>query len=163
LLVSVEPAARPERPAALALASIRRNETSPGARVKSLSYLDNVMARLQAQDRGADEALMLNSRGEIAGGAAANLFWLADGRLYTPALDCGVLDGIARGQVIAAAPGLGLAVVETRAQLAELEGAQAVFLTNSLIGVRPVHQIGGRPVGHRAEISILAAVLEAAG
>jgi len=81
---------------------------------------------------------MLNNRGEIACAAAANIFWVKDGRLFTPALDCGVLDGIMRGRVMAAA-----AVEEVRAPRTALQDAEAVFLTNSLIGVRVAASLDG--------------------
>ena len=129
---------------------IRRNETSPAARLKTLSYLDNVLARAQARAAGADEALLLNTRGELACAAVANLFWIAGGRLYTPALECGVLEGIMRRQVLAAARALGIETVETAAPRAALDDAEALFLTNSLAGVRPVAELDGRAFGdHR--------------
>ncbi len=144
LVVSAAPSAKPVTPARLVTAAIRRNEGSPVSRIKSLNYLDNVLARRAARQAGADEALMLNNRGEIAGGAAANLFWFEGDTLLTPALECGVLDGVMRGLVIDRAARLGIAVHEVTAT--DLEGATGVFLTNSLIGVRPVHSIDGAPV-----------------
>ncbi|HEY3887643.1 MAG TPA: aminotransferase class IV, partial [Caulobacteraceae bacterium] len=96
LMVAATPAPLPLSPAALAIVSVRRNAGSPASRLKTLAYLDNVLARREALAAGADEAVMLNTAGELACAAAANLFWVSDGRLRTPALDCGVLDGIAR-------------------------------------------------------------------
>jgi branched-chain amino acid aminotransferase len=144
LIARASPAPRPGGPAGLETVAIRRNPTSPLSRIKSLSYLDNVLARRQARDAGADEALMLNTKGELACAAAANLFWVRSGRLYTPALECGVLDGIMRGLVIEAARAMSVEVVELAAPLDALEAAEAVFLTNSLIGVRPVGRLDGR-------------------
>jgi branched-chain amino acid aminotransferase/4-amino-4-deoxychorismate lyase len=80
---------------------------------------------------------MLNTRGEIACAAAANLFWIAQGRLFTPALDCGALAGVVRARVMRAARRMGVEVVETAAPVEALTSADSVFLTNSLIGVRP--------------------------
>ena len=156
LLATVADAPRVQGPATLALVEIRRNPSSPTARHKTLAYLDNVMARRQARASGADEAVLLNPQGEIAGCAAANLFWIAQDRLHTPALDCGALEGIMRAQVIAAARAMGLAVVEAHATLTALEGAAAAFLTNSLIGVRPVSRIDGVRFGENAQIEALA-------
>ena len=138
LFASAAPSAAPEGPARLTLGAVRRNEGSPASRLKTLAYLDNVLAREEARARGADEAVMLNNRGEVACASAANLFWAREGRLFTPALGCGVLAGVVRGRAIAAAAGLGLEVVETAADPGALAGAEAVFLTNSLIGLRPV-------------------------
>lgn len=138
LLASAAPAAAPAGPARLSLSAVRRNEGSPASRLKSLAYLDNILARQEARARGADEAVMLNNRGEVACAAAANLFWVRDGRLFTPALGCGVLAGVLRARVIAVAAGLGVEVVEVAAHPEELAAAEAVFLTNSLIGLREV-------------------------
>lgn len=134
----------PAGPASLVTVGVRRNEHSPVSRLKTLSYLDNVLARREAG--GGAEALMLNTAGEIACAAAANLFWLRDGRLFTPALDCGVLEGIMRGQVIARARARGMAVEEVRTGREVLDGVDGLFLTNSLIGVRAVATLDGRPV-----------------
>jgi len=144
LFATAAAAPKPTTPARLVTVDVRRNDTSIAARLKTLSYLDNVLARREALARGADEALMLNTRGEIAGAAAANIFWLEDDRLFTPALDCGVLAGIARGEVMATAAAAGLTVEEVRARPEALGGAQGVFLTSSLIGLRPVVALDGR-------------------
>lgn len=146
LLAMAAAAPAPQGPASLATVAIRRNETSPLARLKTLSYLDNVLARRLARAAGAEEALMLNGKGEIACAAAANLFWIEAGRLFTPALECGVLDGILRGRAIAAARSLGVEVVQAAEGLATLGRAEGMFLTSSLIGVRPVQALDGRPV-----------------
>ncbi len=142
LFATAARAPAPAGPAELAISAVRRNEGSPASRLKTLAYLDNVLARIEARERGADEALMLNNRGEVACATAANLFWLRQGRLFTPSLDCGVLAGVTRGRVIAAARAQGLEVVETRAALDEATGAQAMMLTNSLIGLRDVRRLG---------------------
>jgi aminodeoxychorismate lyase len=133
----------PTTPARLVTSSIRRNADSPASRLKTLAYLDNVLARREAAQAGADEALMLNTRGEVAGAAAANIFWIQGEALFTPALECGVLAGIARAQVMARAEALGVQTIRVRAQPEELARAQAVFLTNSLIGVRAVSVLDG--------------------
>ncbi len=159
LIVTAGLAAKPEGPLALAVSDIRRNETSPTARLKTLAYLDNVMARRQARARGADEAVLLNSRGQLACCAAANLFWFKRDQLFTPALDCGALGGIMRGHILAAAPNLGLEPVETRAALGELEQADGVFISNSLIGVRAVSALDGRPVSRNRWIEALSLAL----
>lgn len=131
-------------PARLATSTVRRNEGSPASRWKTLAYLDSVLARREAVAAGADEALMLNVAGEVACAAAANVFWIAAGRLFTPDLACGVLAGVMRGRVLRAASGLGVEAAEVRARPGALEDAEAVFLTNSLIGVRPVAELDGR-------------------
>lgn len=143
LFATAAPAPLSDGAAQLVISEVRRNEGSPISRLKSLSYADNITARVRARARGADEAVMLNNAGAVACATAANLFWLREGRLVTPALACGVLDGIARSQVIAAAAALGVAVEEVRADAQALLKAEAAFLTNSLMGIRPVSRIEG--------------------
>jgi branched-chain amino acid aminotransferase/4-amino-4-deoxychorismate lyase len=150
LIASASVAPQPPLGVRLATVPLRRNETSPVSRLKTLSYLDNVLARRQARDAGAEDALMLNTAGHVACAAAANLFWIAGERLYTPALDCGVLDGIMRARVMASAHELGAPVQAVRVGMEALELADAMFLTNSLTGVCPVLSLDGREVGtHR--------------
>ena len=144
LVATAAAAPAPPGPASLAIVSVRRNQASPASRLKTLAYLDNVLARREARGLGADEAVMLNTAGEVASAAAANLFWLSNGRLCTPALDCGVLDGIARAQVLALAARMGIEAGELRAGPEALAQAEALFLTNSLIGVRAVSRLGDR-------------------
>ncbi|MDP2215392.1 aminotransferase class IV [Phenylobacterium sp.] len=144
LFATASPAPPPVGPARLITAQTRRNAGSLASRHKTLSYLDNVMARREARSAGADEAVMLNTEGHVACAAAANLFWIAEGRLWTPALDCGVLAGVTRAQVLARAAQAGLEVVETACGPDSLQRAEAVFLTNSLIGVRAVASLDGR-------------------
>ncbi len=146
MLATAAAAPRPSGPARVIISTVRRNEGSPASRLKTLAYLDNVLARRGARESGADEALMLNNRGELTSATAANMFWIEDGRLYTPALDCGVLDGVMRAAVLAEAGRRGLECLEVRTAPSALAGAQAIFLTNSLIGVRPVAWLDGRPV-----------------
>ena len=144
MVATAAPAPRPSTPARLLTATVRRNDASPASRLKTLSYLDNVLARREALASGADEAVMLNTRGQPACAAAANLFWISGGELFTPALQCGVLAGVTRAQLIAAARAQGVAVHEVAAEAAALAGAEAVLITNSLIGVRLVSSLDGR-------------------
>jgi branched-chain amino acid aminotransferase/4-amino-4-deoxychorismate lyase len=159
LIATAAAAPRPETPAALVTARVRRNHQSPAARLKTLSYLDNVLARAEAREVGADEAVMLNARGELACAAAANLFWIAEGRLFTPALGCGVLPGIVRGEVLAAAAELGVAVQAVRVGPEALAQAEAVFITNALIGVRPVAGVDDGIYSSHALVERLAAAV----
>lgn len=143
MLAAAAPAPRPTAPARLAISRVRRNEGSPASRLKTLAYLDNVLARREAAAAGADEAVMLNNAGHLACAAAANLFWLRDGRLFTPAPDCGVLEGVMRAALIAEAGRRDVEVVEVRAAPEVLAQAEAVFITNSLIGVRVASSLDG--------------------
>ncbi|TNC08420.1 class IV aminotransferase [Methylobacterium terricola] len=128
----------------LGWSAIRRNETSPAARHKTLGYLDAVLAAKAAAEQGHDEALFLNTRAQVACAGTGNLFAVFGREVVTPSLDEGVLAGIVRGQVLALAPGLGLAPVERAIAPEELEEAEAVFVTNSLRLIAPVRRIGER-------------------
>jgi branched-chain amino acid aminotransferase len=158
LVATAAPALAPAGPARLMLANVRRNEGSPASRLKTLAYLDNVLARNEARAAGADEAVMLNNRGELACAAAANLFWIAGGRLFTPALDCGVLAGLTRARTMAAARSFSVAVEEVAAGPQALDAVEAVFLTNSLIGARPAVWAGRDATGHVLVTRLAAAV-----
>ncbi|MDG2530973.1 aminotransferase class IV [Caulobacter endophyticus] len=158
LLASCAAAPPAGAPATAVVATVRRNEGSPASRLKTLAYLDNVLARAEARAAGADEALMLNNRGHLACASAGNLFWLEGDVLATPALGCGVLAGLARGRIMAAAGGLGLTVREVHAGPEALPAASAAFLTNSLTGVRPLVSLDGRILGADPRVAALAAV-----
>jgi len=149
---ALEPATGPLR---LKTAATRRNDLSPASRLKTLSYLDNVLARGEARAAGADEALMLNTRGEVACAAAANVFWVHADGVRTPALVCGVLDGIMRAEVLAACKRMDIPVREARAGIGALR-ATPVFLTNSLIGVREVDRLDGARLPRSPIVAALA-------
>ncbi len=143
LLATAAPSPSPVDAVRLATVSVRRNEGSLSSRLKTLAYLDNVLARREALRLGAEEALMLNNRGEITCAAAANLFWFEADMLITPTLECGVLDGVMRRAVIEQAGDLGIDVREVRSPSSALAAASGLFLTNSLIGVRAVASLDG--------------------
>lgn len=155
LVATAAAAPAPTTPVDLMLAKTRRNEGSPAARLKTLSYVDNVLARAEAGAAGADEAVMCNNHGDLACAAAANLFWVTGDILFTPALHCGVLAGIARGRVLDLARRLGVDVHEVAAGAEALDEAQAVFLTNSLIGVRPARRFEGETFAPHALVERL--------
>ncbi|HEY6877443.1 MAG TPA: branched-chain-amino-acid transaminase [Polyangiales bacterium] len=116
-------------------------------RVKSLNYLNSVLPKLEARQRNADEALLLNARGHIAEAAVANVFALRGKQLWTPPASDGCLEGITRGAVIELAPKLGLEVSERSIGRADLFAADEVFLTGSGAGVVAVRSLDGRILG----------------
>jgi branched-chain amino acid aminotransferase/4-amino-4-deoxychorismate lyase len=149
-------AVQPDSPAALFIAQTRRNQASPSSRLKTLAYLDNVLARREAAAAGADEAVMLNTLDELACAAAANLFWLKHGVMFTPAPETGRMDGVMAQQAAAAAAAIGIEVRQVREGPETLVGADAVFLTNSLIGVRRAFMAGQAPPAADALVERLA-------
>lgn len=145
VVITTAPLPPPAEPARVMIAtSTRRNEHSPTARIKSLAYVDNVLARQEATAASADDALMLNTAGNIACGTVGNFFALIDGELLTPPVSDGALPGIARADVIALAR-----AAERTITRAMVERASEAFLTNAL-GLRPVIAIDGKDVGDGA-------------
>jgi branched-chain amino acid aminotransferase len=116
-------------------------------RVKSLNYLNSVLPKLEARQRNADEALLLNARGHIAEAAVANVFALRGKLLWTPPGSDGCLEGINRAAVMELAPSLGLEVSERSIGRADLFAADEVFLTGSGAGVVAVRSLDGRVLG----------------
>jgi branched-chain amino acid aminotransferase len=135
----------PDDPVTLIVAhGTRRDETSPLARVKSLGYLGNILARQEAVAAGADDAVLLNTQGRIAETTVANIFCLIAGGLVTPPISEGALPGVMRAEVIR------LARAEERPiSVAELEQSSEIFVTNAL-GIRPVVRLNGHDVGDGA-------------
>ncbi len=130
------------------ISSIPRNERSPLARIKALSYLDNVLARREADASGVEEALMLNTAGHLVCASAANLFLSRGETLHTPDPESGVLPGTVRGLVLAElAPQMGLTVVERPVRTEELATSDEAFLTSALLSVMPLTEVDGLPVG----------------
>lgn len=151
VLITAQPRNTAPLPAARAvIARVRRNEGSPLSRIKSLSYLDNVLARREAAARGADEAILLNTAGRLACASAANLFLVRDGTLLTPPVSEGVLAGIVRARILAVAGDLGMTAVEAVVGPDELRDAEEAFVSNSLVGLRPIAEIDGQAIGSPA-------------
>jgi branched-chain amino acid aminotransferase len=142
-----EPSAPGQRSVAAVLSPIRRNESSPLCRVKCLSYADNVLARLEARRRGAHDAVLLNTAGDVCCAAAANLFVLSAGTLTTPSVDSGALPGVTRRCVIELATARGVAVREAPVPPDDLRTAGEAFLTNTVVGVVGLTSLDGRPIG----------------
>lgn len=142
LLIATADAPPEPEPARVIIAGVtRRNELSPLSRFKTLNYLDSVLARDEAAQAGADDALLLNTQGRVAESTTANVFLLVNGGLITPPVDEGALPGVARADAIRLTR-----AEEKPVTLQILASASEVFLTNAL-GVRPVVMIGDKPIG----------------
>jgi branched-chain amino acid aminotransferase len=154
MTLSPMPAER-KPPLSLHIATVtRRNEHSPLSRVKALPYLDNVLALSEARAQGADDALLLNTRGTIACATVANVFVIREGRLETPPVSDGALPGTMRALVLCLAKGAGLAPLEVPLDASGLAGADHVFLTNSVSRVVEAKDCNGLPLGRRAGAAI---------
>jgi len=115
-------------------------------RVKSLNYLNNILAKREANLRGADDALVLNAQGLVAETSAANLFALTGNRLDTPPPTDGALEGITRRTVLEIAGELGLEACERSLGRFDLFAAEAVFFSGTRAGLVPVASLDGSPI-----------------
>jgi branched-chain amino acid aminotransferase len=137
-------------PVRLSLCEHSRHAASPLAGTKVTSWIFNVWTLQGAQQRGFDEALLLNERGEIAECTAANIFCACGGRVLTPPLSSGCLEGVTRGILLEIAPAAGIPVEQKTLQPEDLYAADEVFITStnrSLLGVSEVegHKFAGAP------------------
>jgi len=155
VIVAAEPADPwPERIAVVTVPWVR-NERSALVGVKSTSYAENVVALKAAHDRGAHEALLANTRGELCEGTGSNVFVAVDDELVTPPLSSGCLSGITRELLLEWSAREGAPIREGTLPMSVLDTAPEVLLTSSTRDVQPVAQIDGRtlrdgPLGRAA-------------
>jgi aminodeoxychorismate lyase len=135
LIMTSEAQKTPAAGMSLAVSPYRCNTLSPLVGIKSLNYLDQVLSWEEAQSRDFDEAIMLNERGEIVSATMANIFWVKDGTLHTPALNTGAIAGITRDAVIELASRQFIPVIEGVYELGDLTEADEIFLTSASLGV----------------------------
>ena len=128
--------------------SVRRNERSVLFRIKSLNYLNNIMARLEAQAAGATDALLLNSKDKVAESAVSNIFMVKKNSIVTPSIASGALPGITRKAVLSLAGKAGLRPVERKIGLGELKAAKEIFLTNTLMEIMPVTRLDKKTISN---------------
>ena len=132
----------------LALVARRRNDPqSLNPAAKTGNYLNNVLALMEARDRGADDAIMLNADGYLTEATTSNLFFVRDGRAHTPALNAGILDGITRALVIRFLAEHGIDCLEGLYTPEDLAGAREVFITSTTRDALPVREIDYKTVG----------------
>ena len=116
-------------------------------RIKSLNYLNNIMAKLEAKQAGCLEAVMLNTQGFVAECTADNIFIVKEGRLLTPSVYHGALEGITRQTVMEIAEKIGIKSEETTLAPYDLYTADECFLTGTGAEIVPVVKIDGRVIG----------------
>jgi branched-chain amino acid aminotransferase len=115
--------------------------------IKSLNYLNNIMAKIEAVNAGTNEALMLNAQGFVAECTGDNVFIIRNGRLETPPVSAGALIGITRGVVMELAAEIGLSVTEPNLTRYDIMTADECFLTGTAAEIVPVASLDGRPIG----------------
>lgn len=135
LIMTGEPQKISSAGMSLAVSPHRFNTFSPLVGIRSLNYLEQVLSWEEAQSRDFDEAVMLNERGEIVSATMANIFWVREGTLHTPALSTGAIAGITRAAVIELAEKQFIPVIEGVYDLGDLTEADEIFLTSASLGV----------------------------
>ena len=128
-------------------ATRRTNPAALNPAVKSLNYLNNVMARIEANLAGADEALMLNDEGNVAECTADNVFVIKNGQVFTPPISAGALRGITRAVAFEIAAEVGIQIKETDITRHDVFVADECFLTGTAAEVIPVIRADGRTIG----------------
>jgi branched-chain amino acid aminotransferase len=127
--------------------TIRNHPAALSPRIKSLNYLNNIMAKLEGLQAGCMEAIMLNHKGEVAECTGDNIFIVKKGQLLTPSADSGILEGITRNAILELANTLKIPARETTLTRHDLLVADECFLTGSAAEVIPVVSIDSRPIG----------------
>jgi branched-chain amino acid aminotransferase len=129
------------------VSTIRNHPNAVNPRVKSLNYLNNILAKMEGNLAGCLEALMLNHKGEIAECSADNIFLIKDGVVRTPPIDAGILEGITRNSVIGLAKAARINVEETALTRHDVFTADECFLTGTGAEIIPVTKCDGRLIG----------------
>ncbi|HEX4123909.1 MAG TPA: branched-chain-amino-acid transaminase [Tepidisphaeraceae bacterium] len=147
-LISLYPAEMYEKGMAVITArTIRNHPAALSPRIKSLNYLNNVLAKIEANDAGVPEAIMLNHQGNVAECTADNIFIVRSGQVQTPATSDGVLEGITRQTIIGLCHSRQIPLVEKTLQLHDLYIADECFLTGTGAEVIPVTRIDRISIG----------------
>ncbi|MEK0426054.1 MAG: branched-chain-amino-acid transaminase [Planctomycetota bacterium] len=127
--------------------TIRNHPAALSPRIKSLNYLNNIMAKIEGLQAGCMEAIMLNHKGEVAECTGDNIFIVKKGQLMTPPTDAGILEGITRNAILELARELKIPASESTLTRHDLLVADECFLTGSAAEVIPVVSIDSRPIG----------------
>jgi branched-subunit amino acid aminotransferase/4-amino-4-deoxychorismate lyase len=106
----------------------------------------NLLARAEAEEQGADEALLVNTNGEVAETAGGNIFWVSDGKICTVPTGRGVLPGITQAVVLEICLSLGVKTGQCITPVEQLRGVEGIFVTQSALGIVPVVSFDGAPV-----------------
>jgi branched-chain amino acid aminotransferase len=127
---------------------VRRNSVDAATHeLKSLNYLNSILGKIEANNSGADEAICLDKTGYVCEGVGENIFIVRDGKLLTPPLSSGALDGITRTFIIKLAKKMGIEVTERNITPNELFTADEAFFTGTAAEVAPIHDVNGRVIG----------------
>lgn len=137
-----------EKGVAVGIVKTRRNLAEAlNPAIKSTNFLNNILAKIEAIERGVYEGIMLNHAGYVAEGTICNIFMVKDGVVHTAPLSAGILEGVTRRLVLDVASGNGIRVEETLFTPDELYAADECFITNTTMEVMPVSKVDDRTIG----------------
>jgi branched-chain amino acid aminotransferase len=140
---------------------IRNHPNATPPRVKGLNYLNNVLAKIDANDAGANDALMLNHNGNVAELTAANVFVYRQGRLFTPGVTEGILEGVTRRVVMEIAAKLGHPVTERPIDRFDVYSADEMFATGTGVEAIAITKVDGRVIGSGVAGPVTTRILDA--
>ncbi len=132
----------------IAIVDVRRNfKDALNPKIKSLNFLNNILAKIEANKRGAYEAIMLNYRGYVAEGTITNIFFVKNSILCTPSVHAGILDGITRRIILDSAKELRINTKEGRFTRRDIYRAQEIFISNTTMELMPVTRVDNIEIG----------------
>ena len=158
LIATFECAAPSDKPYSALIVNTRKNEHTAAAKVKSISCIDNILAKQEAMNRGYDEAILLNTASNIADGSISNVFMVKDNQIITPPVCDGALPGVIRA-VLLEEISQNFSIVEQSISPDKLMSADEVFLTNALMGIKSLNQLGTKQFSSFPVANQLSAVL----
>ena len=138
-----ESAPHSDKPFSACIVNTRKNEHTAASRVKTISYMDNILAKQEAMNQGFDEAILLNTASNVADGSISNIYIVQNGQVFTPPVVDGALPGVVRSILLAEFNPL-FQITEKTISPAELLEADEAFLTNALMGVKSVRKVDER-------------------
>lgn len=145
----------------LIISTYRRSTTCPLSRHKTANFLTGIMARQEATKREAQDALFLNTEGQVCEATVSNIFMVESGNIITPSLEANILPGITRKKVLEICHDEGIPSSEELFEMERLLKADEVFLTNSLMELMPVYQIEDKRIGRTIPGKITRHLMEA--
>jgi len=135
-----ESAPHSDKPFSACIVNTRKNEHTAASRVKTISYMDNILAKQEAMSQGYDEAILLNTASNVADGSISNIFMVKDHQIFTPPVTDGALPGVVRAILLEEFSNK-FSITEKSISPVELIQADELFLTNALMGIKSVHRL----------------------
>ena len=150
ILITAQSYKRPTSPLKMCISSIKRDKTPPLCHIKHLGYQASILARLEASEKGYEDALMLNSSNNLVCSTSGNLFLISRGEISTPPLNDGALPGIMREKIIQQHKNIKIRSLT----IEDIENADSAFITNSLVGIQMISALEKRELDTKININL---------